>query len=192
MSTVKQINEKRLGRLSFVYLCILAGFAILLSRAFYFQIIKGRKYAELARRQYSREITLIPARGMILDRDGRILAQSVLVDSFYADPLVIKNKSKTALVVGRLLNMDPEEILKKITSDKQFVWIKRLVDPETAKKLLQYHLKGIYSLKEYRRFYPNSNLASNVLGFAGIDSKGLSGLELAFDSYLRGTPFLRL
>jgi len=188
MSTVKQINEKRLGRLSFVYLCILAGFAILLSRAFYFQIIKGRKYAELARRQYSREITLIPARGMILDRDGRILAQSVLVDSFYADPLVIKNKSKTALVVGRLLNMDPEEILKKITSDKQFVWIKRLVDPETAKKLLQYHLKGIYSLKEYRRFYPNSNLASNVLGFAGIDSKGLSGLELAFDSYLRGTP----
>lgn len=189
METVKRINEKHLVRLTLVYLVILSAFALFLSKAFYLQIIKGRKYAELARKQYSREITLLPARGLILDRDGRVLAQSVLVDSFYADPLQIKNKNRTAIIIGRTLDMDPDDVLKKLTMDKQFVWIKRLVNPDTAQKLLQYHLRGIYALKEYRRFYPNRDLASSVLGFVGIDSKGLAGLELAFDQYLRSTPF---
>ncbi|MGC8684133.1 MAG: penicillin-binding protein [bacterium] len=189
METVKRINEKYLVRLSFVYLLILAGFVLVLSKAFYLQVIKGRKYAELARKQYSREVTLIPARGLLLDRDGRVLAQSVLVNSFYVDPMLVKNKSRTAIIVGRTLDIDPDEVLQKLTTGKRFVWIKRLVDPETAQKLLQYHLKGIYALKEYRRFYPNRDLASSVLGFVGIDSRGLAGLELAFDRYLRGTPF---
>lgn len=189
MDAVKRINEHQLVRLFIVYLCIISGFAVVISKAFYLEVIRGRRYAELARRQYSREITLIPARGVIMDRDGRILAQSVLVDSFYADPSQIENKSRTAVITSRVLGLNAEDTLKKISADRQFVWIKRLVDPDVAKKLLRYHVKGVYSLKEYRRFYPDINIASNVLGFVGVDSKGLSGLELSLDNDLRGNPF---
>ncbi len=167
----------------------MAGFAVVLSKAFYLEVIKGRRYAELARKQYSREVTLLPARGLIMDRDGRILAQSVLVDSFYADPAKIKNKSRTAIITGNILKLKADTVFKKLKSDRQFVWIKRLVDPDTARKLMQYHLPGIYSLKEYRRYYPDLKLASNVLGFVGIDSNGLAGIELSLNGYLSGTPF---
>jgi cell division protein FtsI/penicillin-binding protein 2 len=167
----------------------MAGFALVLSKAFYLEVIKGRSYAELARKQYSREVTLLPARGLIMDRDGRILAQSVLVDSFYADPSKVKNKSRAAVITGKILHLDADSVLKKLESDRQFVWIKRLVDPDTARKLMQYHFKGIYTLKEYRRFYPDLKLASGVLGFVGIDSRGLAGIELSLDKYLSGIPF---
>lgn len=189
MGPVKRIHEQHLVRLFIIYLCIMAGFALVLSKAFYLDVIRGRRYAELARRQYSREVTLLPARGLIMDRDGRILAQSVLVDSFYADPLKVRNKSRTAVILGKALHLDPDAVLKKLDSNRQFVWIKRLVDPDTARKLMQYRLHGIYTLKEYRRFYPDMKLASSVLGFVGIDSHGLSGLELSMDRYLSGVPF---
>ncbi len=189
MDSVKRINEQHLVRLFIIYLCVIAGFALVLSKAFYLDVVKGRRYAELARRQYSREVTLLPARGLIMDRDGRILAQSVLVDSFYADPSKIKNKSRTAIITGSVLKLNPDTVLKKLESDRQFVWIKRLVDPDTARKLMQYHLKGVYSLKEYRRFYPDLKLASSVLGFVGVDSNGLSGIELSMNRYLSGIPF---
>ncbi|MCL4558479.1 MAG: transpeptidase family protein [Deltaproteobacteria bacterium] len=189
MDAVKKIHEHQLVRLFIVYLCIISGFAVIVSKAFYLEVVRGRRYAELARRQYSREITLIPARGTILDRDGRILAQSVLVDSIYADPLLVTNKSRAAVVASRVLGLNADETLRKLSTDRQFVWIERLVDPDIARKLLRYHLKGIYSLKEYRRFYPNRDIAANVLGFVGVDSKGLSGIELSLDDYLQGTPF---
>ncbi len=189
MDSVKRIHEEHLVRLFIIYLCIMAGFALVLSKAFYLEVIKGRSYAELARKQYSREVTLLPARGLIMDRDGRILAQSVLVDSFYADPSKVKNKSRAAVITGKILHLDADAVLKKLDSDRQFVWIKRLVDPDTARKLMQYHFKGIYSLKEYRRFYPDLKLASGVLGFVGIDSRGLAGIELSLDKYLSGIPF---
>ncbi len=189
MGPVKRIHEQHLVRLFIIYLCIMAGFALVLSKAFYLEVIKGRRYAELARRQYSREVTLLPARGLIMDRDGRILAQSVLVDSFYADPLKVRNKSRTAVILGKVLHLAPDAVLKKLESDRQFVWIKRLVDPDTARKLMQYRLQGLYTLKEYRRFYPDMKLAGSVLGFVGIDSRGLSGLELSMDPRLSGVPF---
>ncbi len=188
MDPVKRIHENHLVRLFIVYLCILSGFTLLISKAFYLEVVKGRKYAELARRQYAREVTLLPARGVIMDRDGRILAQSVLVDSFYADPSRINNKSRTAVVISRVLGVDADTVLKKLSADRQFVWIKRLVNPDKARKLMHYHLKGVYALKEYRRFYPDVKLASAVLGFAGIDSKGLAGIELSLDHYLKGNP----
>lgn len=123
-----------------------------------------------------------------MDRDGRILAQSVLVDSFYADPSQIKNKSRAAVITAKVLGLDADTVREKLSTDRQFVWIKRLVNPDRARKLAQYHIKGIYSLKEYRRFYPNLNIASEVLGFAGIDSKGLAGIELSNNQYLQGEP----
>ncbi len=189
MNAVKRIHEHQLVRLFIVYVCIISGFAVIVSKAFYLEVIRGRRYAEIARRQYSREITLIPARGAILDRDGRILAQSVLVDSIYADPLLIANKSRTAVIVSRVLGLGADETLTKLTADRQFVWIKRLVDPDIARKLLRYHLKGVYSLREYRRFYPDKSIASNLLGFVDVDSRGLSGIELSLDNYLHGNPF---
>jgi len=186
MNPKKHINEVYLVRLFIVYLVIMAGFAVLISRAFYLEVVKGRKYAVLARRQYSREITLLPSRGIIMDREGRILAESALVDSFYADPLQIKDKRKTALIMSKVLGVNSRAVSKKLSSGRQFVWIKRLANPDAARKLLQYHLRGVYPLKEYRRFYPNVKLASSVLGFVGIDSRGLAGIELSMNKYLRG------
>ncbi len=176
-------------RIFIIYFLIISGFSIVLSKAFFLQVIKGRKYAQIARHQYSREVKLIPARGVIMDRDGRILTQSVLVDSFYMDPSQVRAKWRTASILEHVLGVSKEAVYKKMDEDRQFVWIKRLVDPEVGKKLMQYKLDGIYMLREYRRFYPNKNLASSVLGFVDIDSNGLAGMELSLNNYLNGKPY---
>jgi cell division protein FtsI (penicillin-binding protein 3) len=133
-------------------------------------------------------IKLIPRRGVIYDRRGRILAMSVDVDSIYAVPFKIKNIEKTASELSRKLNLGYRFVLSKLTSNKTFVWIKRKVEPAEARAVLEAGMEGIHTYKENKRYYPHGTLAASLIGFAGVDNDGLAGCEYQFDKLLKGKP----
>ncbi len=174
-------------RVSLVFFCFLLAFAGLFARAYYLQIVQHDTLIKKAKRQRSRSVVLTPKRGFIYDTNNEILAASIEVGSIYANPKKIKNANQTARSLSKILNISRKKILRKIKKkNNPFVWLKRKVFSKEIEKLKEAKLEGVYTVKESKRYYPNFNLASHVLGFAGMDSKGLEGLELKYDQYIRG------
>ena len=141
-----------------------------------------------AQRQQNRSIPVEPRRGNIYDRNGYALAMSVDVDSVFAVPSEIHDPETTATLLGRVLDLDPQEIVARLQASRNFVFIKRKVDQDTANRVRELNLHGIYFRKEPKRFYPKRELAAQVLGYVGMDDEGLGGLEREFDDDLRGIP----
>ncbi len=123
-------------------------------------------------------------RGFILDRNGDKLALSIETYSIYARPAEVENKLETSKRLSAILGIDYREILNQLNRKRPFVWIKRQVDLSKIHNIEGLSIKGVYLEKEFRRYYPFHHLASHILGFVGIDNKGLEGIEYYFDSYL--------
>jgi Cell division protein FtsI/penicillin-binding protein 2 len=116
------------------------------------------------------------------------LAASLMVDSVCANPLRINNPREVSSRLSSVLNTDNRRsILRKLSKSGSFCWLARRVSPACADDVSTLNIDGIYLTKELKRFYPNSELAGQLLGFAGFDSTGLEGLELKYDGYLRET-----
>jgi len=162
-------------------------FSIIILRAFQLQIIERDKLTQLIEKQYLKYIKLPPKRGTIYDRKKRELAVSIEVDSVYARPGKIKSKKGIAKKLSPILEVSYRSLKRKLASDRPFVWLKRKISPLQSTKIKNLNLEGIGLIEENKRFYPNRELASHCLGFAGLDPKGLEGLELEYDSYLKGT-----
>lgn len=173
-------------RLIFVAVCFALLLGGLWSRAYYIQIMQGDKLARKANRQYWAKHELEGKRGEIQDRHGNLLAKSVEAYSVYTRPEKVRASAKTAEIVAERLNISKDEVLKKLKQRDNFVWIERKIGDIEARRLKEAQLQGIYLTTESRRFYPQGQLAGQLLGFVGIDNQGLEGLELAFDSYLAG------
>lgn len=152
------------------------------------QVVKYGFFTQLAHKQQNRSLPVPPRRGNILDRNGSPLAMSVSVDSVFAVPSEVRDQETTAAVLGQVLNLDPAKIAVQLNSPRPFVYIKRKVDAETSERIRQLNLRGIYFRNEPKRFYPNRELAAQVLGYVGMDDEGLGGLERQFDDDLRGIP----
>jgi len=176
-------GKARALELLMLYVAILL---ILLLRLFYLQIIKHNFYQEISYEQRLRLITLSPDRGDIFDRSGNILATTIDSYSIFAVPVSVKEKERTAGILASQLKESKYSMLTKLNSNRPFVWIKRKIEQPIAKALIDKNLAGIGFLSEKKRVYPKKKLASQVLGFVGLDNQGLSGLELSFDGYLRG------
>jgi len=161
-------------------------FVITSARAFYLQIIKQDDWVRLADRQHQKIVPLTPARGTIYDRNGAALAVSIEVDSCFGEPVVIVDAEKTAARLAPLLGVQRDILAKKLAGKKSFVWLQRQVSPEVAAKIKALKLEGIGFVKESRRYYPNSEVAAHVVGFTGLDPKGLEGIELKYNSQLLG------
>jgi cell division protein FtsI/penicillin-binding protein 2 len=123
-------------------------------------------------------------RGFILDRRGEKLALSLETYSVYARPKEIENKKETAKSLASILETNYADILKLINKNKPFIWIQRQIDLKFIRKLEELEIKGIYLDKEFKRFYPYKGLASHVIGFSGVDDRGLEGVEYFFDEVL--------
>jgi len=160
----------------------------LLGRLGYLQFYKSTWLSESATEQRVREIPVEAKRGVIYDRNGRELAVSVSSESVYAIPAEIRNVEETAAKLAAILALDTDQLEQKLRRRQAFAWIKRKVDSETALAVKKLNLPGIGLTQEGRRYYPHDNLAAHVLGFTGIDSQGLDGVELTFDDYLKGRP----
>ena len=152
------------------------------------QIVKYGFFVQLAHRQQNRTIPVEPRRGNIFDRYGHPLAMSIDVDSVFAVPSEVHDPETTASLLGQVLNLDPQEIVARIESSRNFAYIARKVDAETSERIRQLNLRGVYFRKEPKRFYPDRELAAQVLGYVGMDDEGLGGLEREFDDDLRGIP----
>ena len=155
--------------------------------------LQVNQHEELASRARSQQVGAIetsPSRGQLLDRQGRELARSIDTESFFADPREIPSTEDTARRIAAITGQDRAELTSRLSeakeSSKKFVWILRRLDIQSASKLDQLNLDGIYSRKEPKRYYPNDSLAAHVLGFVGTDEIGLSGVEQYYNEKIRG------
>lgn len=170
------------------------------SRLVWLQVIRHNDFTVLAMRQQQRGFEVAPRRGVLYDRNLRELAMTVQVDSIYAVPSEIaENRPVDAAMLARLVHTDPldrftteQAILGRLNASRNFAWVARRVDAETSKRVMELNLKGVYTTKEFKRFYPNEDLAAHVLGYVGTDDEGLGGLEQEFDDDLKGVPGHRL
>ena len=158
-------------------------------RAWYLQMVEGPRLAEQARRQHVTSELVSGRRGMILDRNGQVLAQSVEARSVYARPQEVQDFLHMANTLGPILGMDAQKLHDDLSrSQRRFVWLKRKVDDRTAEAVRKANIPGIGLSREYDRIYPFRHMAGQLLGFVGLDDKGLEGIERSMDDRLGSIP----
>jgi cell division protein FtsI (penicillin-binding protein 3) len=175
-------------RIALVALLFAAGTVGLLVRAYRLHVSDADLLTKRAEKQRTMVLQLEARRGMIFDRTGEQMAASLEVHSVYARPKKVSDKQFAAKTLAGILESDEKAILKRLQEDKAFVWLQRRVSPLVADKIKAADIDGIATETEFHRFYPLRDLAAHALGFAGMDSKGLEGLELSYDEDLRADP----
>jgi stage V sporulation protein D (sporulation-specific penicillin-binding protein) len=167
----------------------------LIVRNGYIQLVWGSELYEKAVDQWTRSLDVYPQRGIIYDRNKAVLAQSASADSIAVRPNQLKDARGTALKLAAILDLDAEELYEKISDkSKSEIWVKRQLTREESVQVRQLNIKGVYFTEEPKRYYPNGNLASHILGFTmkyaepGEGIKGQEGIELYYDKYLKGMP----
>lgn len=174
-------------RSKFIVAVIALGFLGLIGRASYIQVINNNFFKRQGEVRFVRTLDLPANRGKILDRNGLILASSVLSPSVWAIPEDVEIDDKNLVKLAKLLDIPKSELSQKLNDDdKTFVWLKRQLDETSAKSIESLGIKGVYLRNEYKRRYPEGDAAASIMGFANVDGKGLGGVELAFNSELAG------
>lgn len=163
-------------------------FLIVLARAYQLQVLRSDKLATLAERQHQRIVPLVPKRGVLYDRKKEEMAISIEVDSVFVQPAKVKNLEEAAQKISPILRKKSEFLLKKMKEEKPFIWLERGINPKQRAAIDALDIQGIDFLKEAKRFYPQGEIGAHVIGFAGVDSRGLEGVELGYDEFIRGEP----
>ncbi len=176
-----------LWRSKFIVAMLALAFIVLIGRAAYVQVFDNAFFQRQGEVRFARTLELPASRGRIFDRNGLLLASSVVAPSIWAIPEDVEREPAKLRQLARLLDMPLTELNGKLSDeDKTFVWIKRQVDEPIAKKIAELKIRGIYQRKEYKRKYPEGEAAAHVVGFANVENKGLEGAELSFEKQLAG------
>ena len=176
--------QKRL--LAFVFL-ILFAFVALIGRLFFVQIINGNDLSAKALDQWTRDLPITAARGIIYDTNGIVLAGNTASYSLYVRPKACNDTPLVADKLSELLNLERDALYKKISNrNVSEVTIKKQVPKDTAEKISKLNLKGVYLSTDNTRVYPYNDMLSQVLGYVSIDNMGQAGLEQLYDMYLKG------
>lgn len=184
MASTTGITVRR--RLAVFFLFIAIVMIGLGCRLVFIQFYQSEWLTENAINQRIRNIPVEARRGKIFDRNGNELAISNSIESVYAIPAEIENVDKTAAELAAILNLDTSKTLNKLKKRQAFTWIARKVTDEQATLVRKINLAGIGLTEEGERYYLHDNLASHIIGFSGLDSQGLDGVELTYDEYLKG------
>ena len=177
------------NRVLVIFLVVILLFILIIGRIFYIQVIKYDELNELANDLWSRNLPITADRGLITDRNGKVLADNITTTSLVVVPNQIIDKEKVARDLAKILNVSYEEMYKhlnKKTSIERIHPEGRQLSYEIADKINNLNYDGVYLLKESKRYYPYKTLLSHVIGYVGIDNQGLSGIEAYYDSYLTG------
>ena len=169
------MSKKRVRALIII---ISIAFILIAIRLLDIQVIHYSFYKSKAENQHRRIIPLAAERGDIYDRNGELFATSIDLPSIYINPKEFKNYEKLEQVL--------KEKITRFSNRRLFGWVKRKIDPALADKVKSLNLPGVYFLTEKKRVYPKGRMASQVLGFVGLDNEGLSGIELGMEDYLKG------
>jgi cell division protein FtsI (penicillin-binding protein 3) len=175
-------------RSRFVGLALMSLFVLLLGAAFYWQIVNNAFLQGEGNSRYRRDLEVSASRGKIADRNGDLLAISAPMKSIWAIPADVKLEPMQRQALAGLLEMDAKELDRRLATEKGFVYLQRQVAPEVAARIAALKLPGIHQDGEFRRFYPTAEMMAHLVGFTGVDGKGLEGVELAFQDELTGMP----
>ncbi len=179
-------------RSRFIVAAIALGFLALAARAAYVQVINNDFFLRQGQVRFARTLPLPANRGRIFDRNGLLLASSVIAPSIWAIPEDVElddpDVREKVKRIAALLGMPLPALQKKLSEDKTFVWVQRQVDEPVVKEIMALGVKGIYQRKEYKRQYPEGESAAHVVGFTNVEDHGQEGIELAFQNELSGKP----
>ncbi len=176
-------------RARIVLFAFVGAFVVLLGRSVWLQAVKTGFLQERGEARYSRVLEVPATRGRILDRRGDALAISTPVKSIWAIPEDVKATPAQLGQLGQLLGVEPRELERKLTgASRDFVYLRRQIPPETAARVAELGIPGLYQQREFRRYYPGGETTAHVVGFTGVDDLGQEGIELAFQSSLAGAP----
>lgn len=183
------------GRFWLICLLFLIWTAVIFARLFWLQIVRHAEFVERAQKQQQRTIEVPPRRGGLYDRNLHELAMTVQVDSLYAVPGDMDDKQLAAHQLAPLVHTDSEDkqtteegILARLNSGHASIRVARGVSADVTARVMALGLKGIYVQKEFERFYPDNEIAAQVLGYVGADDNGLGGIEQKFEQQLHGVP----
>lgn len=176
------------SRIFWIFLIFALFFLAVSFRLFFLQVVKAEELKARADDQQMREVPVEANRGLITDRNGKVLAASVSVDSVYAAPTQVNEEEAPAIAeeLATILSLDAQDILSKLTSGRGYEWIKRKISAEEAAAVRNLDYQGIGFTTETKRDYPGGMLAAHLLGFVGIDNQGLEGIEAVYDKELLG------
>lgn len=183
---MKSEARKRRRRITISGLVFALIFAVIGGRAVYLQVFCGSWLSQKAAYEYEKSLRYHGKRGAIYDASGREMALSIDATSIAAYPKRAASVPETARALTHALNIDAEVIHRRLSSNRSFVWIKRQASPRESDAVRRLALEGIDFIPEHSRFYPNRTLAAQMLGFTGIDGRGLEGLEFYYDAHLKG------
>jgi len=173
-------------RILLVGLFFCGAFAAIITKAVHLQVYRSQWLSQIATGQYEKLLTTSGQRGIIYDRNMREMAVSVNVTSIAAYPSRIKDVAATARPLARILKLDAGAVKKRLAAGKSFVWIKRKTTAKETSQVKELDLPGIDFVQEYNRYYPNTTLAAQALGFTGLDGEGLEGIEFYYNRQLTG------
>lgn len=185
-----KISSRR--RIYILFLFTLLFLVLLIVRLVWVQIVEGPKLQEMAYDQQTRDRTINSARGTIYSSDGKVLAISASMETISVTPAQVKNQAELSQKLSELLELDYDEVYEKVTSKSALVTIAKNVNKETTDILREWisetKTNGVKIDESTKRYYPNNNLASHVLGFVGTDNQGLYGIEKTYEDVLTGVP----
>lgn len=186
--TKQQIARSFSIRVGIVLACFALGGVGLVARAVQLQVFDVEIYQSEADQRHLRSVTIAAHRGPILDRNGEPLAISSPVVSLWAEPKKLATAADRIDELARVLDMQAQDLVVRLAdgASRQFLYLKRHVSPDVAKRVLDLKLPGVNTQREYRRYYPAGEVTGHLLGFTNIDDRGQEGLELAFDGWLAG------
>ncbi|SCG83205.1 stage V sporulation protein D (sporulation-specific penicillin-binding protein) [Proteiniborus sp. DW1] len=151
------------------------------------QVVQGEELKKQALEQWTRGIPVKAERGLILDRNGKKLAISISRDTVWCRPIDIKKPEEDAKKIAEILQLDEDEVYKKITSKQSLIKIKQWVEKEESEALRKANIKGIEIAEDKKRYYPFGSFAAHIIGHNNIDQVGQYGIEAAYNKYLTGT-----
>lgn len=168
------------------FFLFLAIFVLLAGRLTYLMIGRSAYYSEAARELHERERSIKAARGRIVDRTGKVLADNRTVCTISVIHNQVRDPETVIRILSGELGLEEEAVRKKVEKYSSIERIKSNVDKETGDRIREYALEGVKVDEDYKRYYPYQSLASKVLGFTGGDNQGIIGLEVVYEEYLQG------
>ena len=182
-------QKKNNSRIKILLIVLVLLFIIIFIKVFYIQTIPYKKLKTYSDDLWSKKLSVTAERGKILDRNGVVLADSITTSSLMLIPNQIENKKEVAETLSKIIGISYEDMYKHVSKKTSIERVHpegRGLSSSVADKISSYNFKGVYLIKESKRFYPYGNLLSHVIGYTGIDNQGLSGIELLYDDYLKG------
>jgi cell division protein FtsI (penicillin-binding protein 3) len=177
-------------RLYVVYLILFGLIAVIENRLFTLQILEHDFLQEEADNRHVRTVQIPTTRGVITDRNHELLAVSLPVNTIWANPKEVQIDIAELSSLANIIDVDVNSLMNRLinNSTREFLYLRRQLTPEDSAEVMRLGISGVYSMREYKRFYPEGESVAHLIGFTNIDDEGQEGLELAYESWLGSTP----